>query len=430
MPVLPSSDVLWRDAVSVLESNDSGVFVKPGPRQYPGQWNWDAALITIGLAHIDPVRARDEVRSLLKGQWSNGMVPHIVFHQATVDYFPGPTTWGASSCGVSGVPTSAITQPPLLATAVRILHELHPSTDFLEEVVPSLERWHRWFQGRRLDGDGLVTIIHPWESGMDNSPRFDSALREVPPVTTEFSRRDVVHVPPEQRPSDAEYEAYVSILESLRACGYSPALSEAEFLLGDVFLTSILSRAEDDLAALHEVLGAPGTEARSRSESFMAALDGCWNEDRGLFVDHERRRKTPVPITVAGITPLLTGLDTPRVARLVEALDDPQRFGPAPDAQWYPTSVAKSDPSFQPRCYWRGPVWANVNWLLVRGLESSGRPERAEALRMHTLDLVARHGYWEYYDPRSGQGLGSENFSWTAAVVLDLIARPVSPTQR
>ena len=144
------------DALAVLRGNDTGRYVKPSQRLYPWQWNWDSAFIAIGLARVDPERARTEIRSLLEGQWADGMVPHIVFHPQRVDYWPGPEVWGSKSCaGAPEVATSGLTQPPVLATAVRVVHEAAPDTAFLDEVVPKLEAWHEWFQRDRAHLDTM-----------------------------------------------------------------------------------------------------------------------------------------------------------------------------------------------------------------------------------------------------------------------------------
>jgi hypothetical protein len=406
-------------AAEVLMANDTGVFVKPGPGQYPGQWNWDAALITVGLAHLDANRARAEVRSLLSGQWKDGMIPHIVFHVGDVDYFPGPEIWGRGD-GSLGVATSGITQPPLLASAVRRLHERHPSNGFLEEVVPAMERWHHWFQSRRSADDSLVTILHPWESGMDNSPRFDRALAQSGSPDTSFTRRDLVHVTAEQRPTDLDYAGYMSILETLRDAEYRLSIEEAPFAVGDVFLTAVLARAEADLAWLWQELGESGANAGARSDSLRNAIEDSWHEGQGLYCDAGGENE---PATIAGVLPLVADVGDDRSMRLVTALLDPSRFGPSSIAPWYPTSVAKDDRRFEARRYWRGPVWVSVNWLLITGLENAGYPEEVKRLEERTLKLVYENGFWEYYDPLTGQGLGCSQFSWTAAAVLDLCRR-------
>ena len=134
---------LAEGARAVLATNDMGAFFRPGRELYPFQWNWDSAFVALGLAQVDPDRGRAEVRSLLKGQWADGMVPHIVFHVAAPDYSPGPELWDSQGCdGAPEVPTSGLTQPPVLATAVSVLHEASPDRPFLEEVVPALELLH------------------------------------------------------------------------------------------------------------------------------------------------------------------------------------------------------------------------------------------------------------------------------------------------
>ena len=133
-----------QNAQKILRMNDMGIFTKPGPRQYPHQWNWDSAVIALGYAHFDLPRALDEIRSLLKGQWKNGMVPHILYHTGRSDYFPDPDFWQiGGSPDAPQVPTSGLTQPPLAASIVRIIHARTPILAFVREVYPSLLRWHR-----------------------------------------------------------------------------------------------------------------------------------------------------------------------------------------------------------------------------------------------------------------------------------------------
>ena len=405
------------EAVDILAGNDAGRFIKPGPHQYPSQWNWDAAFNVIGLAHVDPARARLEVESILEGQWDDGMVPHIVFHQPGVDYFPGPAVWGKAP-GMPSVPTSGITQPPLLSSAVSRLHRLAPSRPFLEQVLDPIERWHRWFHQHRVTG-GLVEILHPWESGMDNSPRWDRGLLELDQTLLPAGRRDHVHVPAEQRPTDRDYGAYLSIVDSLRDVGYRPERGQATFHVGDVFLTGILSRAELDLARLMMSIGDSSISCMNRQQELLRGLESAWDEQRGLFVD---RGADPVP-TIGG---LLAAYGLPGHTsnhNLADCVQDPGSFGPDRVYPWYPTSVSRRSPFFEPRRYWRGPVWVNINWLTAEALEWAGHDWRAEELRGSTLELVAENGFWEYYDPRTGEGLGSDRFSWTAALTIDLLSR-------
>jgi glycogen debranching enzyme len=412
---------LARRARAVLEGNDAGLFFRPGPRLYPFQWNLDSALIALGLASIDPARGRAEVRSLLRGQWADGMVPHVVFHEEHPAYSPGPELWSSRACsGAPEVPTSGITQPPVLATAVRALHEADPDPAFLEEVVPALEAWHAWLhRDRRVDSSRLVAILHPWESA-DNSPRFDRRLARLRDDRLPAPERtDHLHADAAERPTDVDYRRYLFLVHRLRQAGYRPSLDVAPFVYVDLSFNAILAVAEEDLAWLAEQLGGDGARARRAAVDLRSALASCWDERAAVYVDDDR---TPTA-TVADLFPLYAGVPDDRQARRLfdEALWAPHHYGPALEAPWAVTSTSKSSPAYDPRRYWRGPVWINLNWFLIRGLERVRLTGEAEELRRLTLRLVDRSGFSEYYEPSSGEPLGSDCFSWSAALTLDLL---------
>lgn len=411
-------------AVAVLRANDTGRFVKPSQRLYPFQWNWDSAFVAIGLAAVDPERARLEVRSLLEGQWEDGMVPHIVFHPQPVEYSPGAELWESRSyTGSPALPTSGITQPPVLATAVRVMYESAPDRGFLEEVLPAIEAWHAWFHRERAV-DGLVAVLHPWESA-DNAPRFDDALARLDIEGVEVPHRsDRSQIDASERPTDLEYRRYVALIDALRACGYRPRTPlDAPFAYVDLPLNAILAVAEDDLALLLGEIGGNGSRARAAAAGLRAALAARWDDAAGAYREHDLHGADAITDTVADLFPLYAGVpDRGQARRLVdEHLLAADRFGPAPDAPWAVTTVAKSSRAFTLRNYWRGPVWVNVNWCFVRGLERCGLGDEAAALRDLTLALVERSGFVEYFEPTTGEPLGSREFSWSASLTLDLL---------
>ena len=416
------------DALAVLRENDTGAFVKPSQRLYPWQWNWDSAFVVIGLARVDPERARLEVRSLLKGQWADGMVPHMVFHPQPVDYQPGPELWDSARCeGAPSVATSGLIAPPVLATAVRVLHDAAPDDDFLAEVVPKLDAWHRWFHRERTHPEsGLMVIFHGWESA-DNAPRFDRALARIEvDGVKRVERTDTSQVAADERPTDLEYRRYLALVHWLRERGYRPSSpAEAPFAYLDLPLNSILAVAEDDLAVLQAAVGADGGRARTAAEDLRTALASTWDENAGAYRERDLHGDEGVTDTVADLFPLYAGVPGEREARRLvdEHLLHPSRFGPSPEAPWSVTTVAKSSPAFAARNYWRGPVWINVNWFFVRALERYGMLAEAATLRDSTLALVERSGFSEYYEPMTGEPLGSRVFSWSASLTLDLLHR-------
>ena len=87
-----SKDNLQEKAKHILDTNfneDKG-FTIPCEGLYPFQWNWDSGFIAIGFAHYDSNKAKREIEALLSAQWENGFIPHIVFHNDSDTYFPGP----------------------------------------------------------------------------------------------------------------------------------------------------------------------------------------------------------------------------------------------------------------------------------------------------------------------------------------------------
>ena len=83
---------------------------------------------------------------------------------------------------------------------------------------------------------------------------------------------------------------------------------------------------------------------------------------------------------------------------------------------------------FQEHRYWKGPTWVNTNWAIIEGLRYQGHPEPADELRLRTLALVDEHGFAEYFSPLTGAGHGAPEFSWTAALTVDLAVQAPDDT--
>ena len=420
-------------AISVLRSNDTGIFTKPGPHQYPHQWNWDSALIALGLSHFDLPRAQLEIRALLSGQWLDGMLPHVIYHDVPSDYFPPAVFWQIeNSPHAPGVPTSGITQPPLLTTVVRQIHSRHPMPDFVHEVYPALLRWHRWLHtDRDADGSGLVCILHPWQSGTDDSPRWLNILAAMrPEAVPEFQRGDTLHVPAIERPHRAEYERFIYLINVFRQLHYVPneLLANSPFLVQDVLFNAILFRADEDLRTLAVSLGQPTDEIdgwlRNMRVNFNARF---WDEGVGLYYDYDVRAGEPIRVNTAStFLPLFAGLASKKQSQwLVEVhLLNADEYALAGEVRHWVTTTARTEPTWEPRRYWRGPVWIIMNWFLIEGLQRYGYDDLADIIRQDTLGLIENAGFREYYDARDGSGCGSGDFSWSAALTLELSIAP------
>ena len=178
---------LLEDASQVLQNNWRNGFTVPTARLYPFQWFWDSGFISLGWAKINLTRAMTEIESLLAGQWANGMIPHIIFHDESQDtYFPNWDFWFSQSNPQAPrhIKTSGITQPPVLGFIIEELVKKYGAdeniNDFAKKSIPKIIDNHRFFYRYRDPyGEGLFYIYHPWESGRDNSPIWESILDKI-----------------------------------------------------------------------------------------------------------------------------------------------------------------------------------------------------------------------------------------------------------
>jgi glucosylglycerate hydrolase len=427
-------------AAYILRDNSTGLITKAAPALYPHQWSWDAAFNAIGLATVDLPRARLELDSLFAGQWHNGMVPHIVFDPAADGYWPGPAQWECARYSEEApdhTATSGICDPPVHAIAVdRILAvakaasepEYEVTQGWAAHLYPRLLAWHRFLTRERADkATGLMTLFHGWESGTDNSPRWDVPYAGVVvgPDLPSYVRRDKAHVSnAAQRPTDGEYDRYLWLVEEAKQASYDAGLlrETGSFQVGDVLFTAIYAAASDLLAKLATQLRKPddAAELKDYAAQARAAVFCHIDEASGLAADVDLKTGTWLRTeTIAGFAPLIAGA-MPRHTRqrLVSLLTGP-RWAGHPGLRWaLPPSTSPESPAFNPECYWRGPVWPVFTWLLTWALHRDGEAGVAERMREVSLEQLGDETFAEYYQPMTGAPLGSLNQSWTAAAAL------------
>lgn len=416
-------------AIETLRLNESEGFTKPSLHLYPYQWNWDSAVIALGLSNFDITAAQTEIRSLLEGQWQDGMVPHIIFHKVGPNYFPGPEFWQTSEASNSPkILTSGITQPPLLASMVRKIHLRHPMLDFIREVYPKLFAWHRWLHiDRDADGSGLVSLIHPWESGTDDAPRWLTVMKGIKPVNLPpYKRVDNLRIDPSQRPNKEDYDCYIYLVDLFRRYQYvsKDLLAFSPFLVQDVMFNSILYSADGALRALAVELGEPTNEIESWMKKVKDNFqERFWDEKRGLFFDYDVRNQQRIEINGAfTFMPLYANLCSAEQAdRLInEHWENSSEYKPGKALNFRITTLSQSEPDWEAQRYWRGPIWIVFNWLAMQGLQNYGYKALAEEVRRDSIDLMSKSGFREYYDPRNGEGYGTTSFSWPAALALEM----------
>lgn len=438
----PEAAAFVAAAQTVLRNNILGRFTKPAPYLYPHQWNWDAGFIALGYARSDFHQACSELSALFRGQWSNGMVPQIVFTlESKGKYFPGYRFWETK--GVPEKPptarTSGITMPPVHGFVLNRLLQLAPDTKkarpFMQRMYDRILLLHQYcYQYRDPAREGLAFICHPWESGMDNLPTWEEVFTQihfdasdVPP----YERMDLHHVDAPYRPRKHSYDRYIYLLNLLRTNRYQePAIwKDYPFKVQEPMFNAILNHSNEALMELGHWLKRDVGQLREWYAQTNSALNQkLWDDQRGIYVSYDLAHHRAIPIrTAGGFLPMMSGApNAEQVARMESLLKSPSFSGTDQGPAWLCPSTALDDPGFDPCRYWRGPIWINMNWMLYHGLRRYGMNALAEQVRSDAFELVRRFGFWEYYNPwkhlpageKTG-GYGSDQFSWTAALMLD-----------
>jgi hypothetical protein len=359
----------------------------PSPRHYPWQWYWDSCFIAVAWRHFDPGRARRELESLLAAQREDGFIGHTIFWNTPLRDLRRFTY----NVAVPAAPATSTIQPPLLAWAWRIA--VGDPAD-----VPKIAAHYDWLaQNRDLEGDGLIWIVQPDESGLDASPQFDAIWRR----------------------------------RTHGRAGF-PLLVRRNRRLG--FDLRQVARAGGPVCCevLTNVLHCLSLLALGRASTTPQIVERMYDPDTGLFgpVAWPPPDRRPA-ITWSALSPLaLPDLPEAIARRLVEEhLLDPKRFWlPVP-----PPSVSAAERVFSTydgparlKRYWRGPTWINAAWLLWLGLIRLGYAEAAQTMVDRLAGAVSTAGLREYYHPFSGRGMGATSFAWSTLLVEMLEPDPLA----
>ncbi len=433
-------DSLFEACKTVLDNNDKGNHTVPSNSGlYPHQWLWDSCFIAIGIRHYDVERAKTEILSLLDAQWHNGMVPNMVLAQQR--FVRDSNIWRSwlNPNAPDHVQTSGITQPPIIAEAVVRIGEKMKATErraWYKLVYPRLVAYHEWlYDDRDPHKEGLVLQIHPWETGLDNTPPWMGELHDhqlavwIHAVEKlklgwlfNLFRRDTKYIPAEQRLNIIDALSLFSTQRRLRRKNYDikKILAHSLFAIEDVSYNAIFIRANQLLKEIAKTIRKElPAELLTRMKRTEEAFEQLWDPYSSQYYSREfvSHRLIKIP-SIGTLLPLYSGSITKeRAARLVRLLENDHLFGTN-----YPVpSTTVSSEWFKPTGYWQGPSWVNTNWLIIDGLKRYGYHDHAAALTETTLEMVARSGCYEYFNPLDGSPAGAANFSWTAALTIDLL---------
>ena len=441
--------VLQRNTITVVVDGKPYERVIPSRDYYVHQWLWDSAGIAMGLVHLNEEAAYNELVSLVAGQWNNGLIPHIIYNPGESRYYPPADQWQTTGFTKNGIKTSGITDPPLLAIAVEYVcnhdSDEQKKRDFIDKVLPSLVAYHDYLKRYRDPEDcGLLTIVHPWESGTDDSPRWDSILRridlDVIPASIKAgidrNRRDIRYQDAEERPTHVDYYRYIYLIELFKglAWDYTKIIQESPFAAKDILFNSVWERANEALAALLQTYGTQeeANKYRQWAEQTQKALINTWDEAHNQHCDIDVTRGNHQVIIVptnAIFMPTYAGAVTDhQLDILLHRLSRTDEFStkcPVP-------STAITCQYFEKERYWRGPTWPITNYFIIEGLKKfktrhKDAELRANFLTAKTIQMIKDNGFWEYFDPTddgtkdNASGMGFGSFSWTAAILIQLI---------
>lgn len=392
---------LRESAHTLLKANrrrtKSGLaYTIPSPSTYPYQWLWDSCFHSIVLAKLEPEVAKDELRALLSRQTSDGLLPHMIFWEPRFTH-PYHVWWDKGG-------TSSITQPPMLAYASWRIYEETGDKEYLREIFPQLQLFYKYLVEKRDPYDHhLVSIINPDESGEDNSPRFDIAMRAKSNVSF-FAHMYMRH----------------QLVLANKTCGFDPLTCMQErFWIKDVPFNTILVKNLECLAKIAEVIGdAEGKSFATLNKDLIAFTMREFLMAEGVFwsaigLEHGHLKVS----TWAHFAPLFAGLYTPEEAKaLVEThFHNKETF----HSEFGIRTVSREEPSYRSNGFWRGPIWFAPHWFIYKGLKDYGFHEEAGWIKEVSTKLIEKHGFREYFDPETGKAYGAHNFTW-GTLVLDM----------
>jgi hypothetical protein len=425
-------------AKDILNKNWRDGFSIPCENLYPFQWFWDSGFIAIGFAHFDMPKAEEEIKTLLDAQWGNGFIPHIIFHTDTDTYFPGPDFHRSDLHPEASKKyrSTGMTQPPVtgfvLQEIYRIRKDKKATLKFIETLIDKVYFNHEYFyKNRDPQNEGLVYIYHNWESGTDNSPIWDDIWATMNPPEYTFERRDTTHVDASQRPSNREYDHYLYIIDIAKEHNYDDAkIAElSPFLVQDPLFNSILIKSNQSLIELYKLIGNNEDKINQlqkwQEKSIATFNKKLFDKELGAYIHYDLRNERPIRfVSSSSFSPLFANIPgKERAGILVKTMMD--KFGG--DDMYLCASFDPTSERFNAKKYWRGPVWINLNWLLYYGLKQNGFIDIAERVKQDTIAMIEKNGFYEYFDPRKemhvkgNAGYGGNNFSWSAALFLDLI---------
>lgn len=356
-------------------------YTAPNLNVYPWLWLWDSCFHSLIWLELGvPERAVAELRSALGAQDESGFVPHMNF---MLDPDASRSFWGRRGA-------SSITQPPMYGHALAQLsrYGLEPPSDLIAAAESGLRFL---LESRARHSSGLVLLAHPWESGADDSPRWDSTC-------------------PGGYSAAAWYETKGALVRSIERSPGGAPLSNPEFQVASVGFNALVAFNAREM----EPLGI-GEDVLAAAAEIEGSLAARWDGDLATWLDAGVTEGGSGTVRTAdALLVSLVDTDRARLAEVGRDLLDPDAYG----GRFGPAGVHRDEPTFDPRGYWRGASWPQVTYLLAIAQDRAGHPGIANELWRCLIDGASASGLGEYWGPDEGIGLGAVPQSWAGLAVL------------
>jgi len=411
------------------------LYTPPSRNHYPHCWLWDGAFADIVLAREGYNReAITSFFSIVQGQRPNGMIPNMVFAPKGRKLDPERYSF------MDPLKSSDYSQPPVLALSAKEIFESLDQDDpqqaetFLRTAYPYLAKFYGYFENNRQNGsdDPLIGVIHPHETGRDSDPTFNFFKHKLPRQGADTPQLiDKINMA-------ADYTSVIALNYRQRLKGWDEQKVRRNFWVNDVMFNCVYADNLYEMANLASRLELKQDSARfagQASQVEQAILNDMWFPEarggQGSF--YALNQGAPILETsVSNLFPLVLPNLKPEQLDSILSL-----FEKSFDTPYPIPSVAIDSPNYNPHYrqkgrLWDGGTWINTNWYLVeRGKqrqavrsELQAHPrlvQRAMTAGNKVVDSshsLVDQGFYEFYNPETGEPYRVEHFAWSALARL------------
>jgi len=363
--------VLFSNRIRLRDKRLKYPFTSVNKFHYYNQFLWDSAFQAIPLLWLNKSEAAEsELKNFILNQWRNGMIPYELFIFKT-----NGREWMESD-----FLTAAATQPPVLSVSIMEIFKKFGNKSFLSYFYKPLLRYEQWlWKYRDIAKRGLSYCYHIWETGCDNSPKYDGITRNRlldPPV------------------EGVDFNVLVYILRK--------TLIEMANILGIKPPSYLAKRVEITKDAINNVM-------LDRSNSF--------------YYDVYAGKNTKIKVKAfSGILPLITDIPESSIRKtLIDSylLSEKEFNSPCPIP-----SLSMSEPCFNSSDFWRGANWPNITWMIIYGIKKYNPEAASMILNKYLSSSLKGNMCYEYCDSVTGEGTGLPFQGW-GTLDIDLIIRHI-----